>query len=135
MRQLSFLKDAALKLDDTFVSDHNRTPLQLGFERIESTVRTQRGGLRKYFRADKRSVSCSWSQLPETSADTVDAGMGAKDIEDFVKLNTGAFPVVITFDTGVTESYTMVVDSFDITLESRKPGVNLYSVSLSLDEV
>lgn len=135
MRQLTFIKDAALKLDTDFVSDHNRSPLSIAYERLENQVRTQRGGMRKYFRADKRTISCSWTNLPETDGDTVDMGMGAQELRDFYENNTGAFGVAVTYDTGVVETFTMVFGDFSLDLISRRGDVNLYNASMSLVEV
>ncbi|MCA1799851.1 MAG: hypothetical protein LC650_00970 [Actinobacteria bacterium] len=143
MRQLTFYKDAVLKLDGEYASDHNRSPLDVSYDRIEDTVRTQRGSLRRYYTADKRSISCSWSKLPENDSHTVDGGMGAEELEAFYLANTGAFDVIVTYDMEVvgsdvlpvTETLTMVIDDFSKTLESRRGDVNLYSVSISLQEV
>lgn len=135
MRQLNFVKDAALRFDTQFVSDHNRSPLAISYERLENQVRTQRGGMRKYFRADKRSISCSWENLPENDNHTVDAGMGAQELRDFYEDNTGAFQVTVTYDTGVTETFTMVFGDFSLELTSRRGEVNFYSANLSLVEV
>jgi len=135
MRQFNFVKPAALRFDGEYVSDHNRSALGISYERIENRIRTQGGGMRKYYRADKRTIDCSWEQLPETDQDTVDFGMGAKDLETFFKQTSQAFPVQVTFDTGVTETYTMVFEDFSIELQSRLGDVNLYTVQLSLEEV
>lgn len=143
MKQLTFYKDAALKLGSFYASDHNRSPLNISYERIANDIRTQRGSLRRYYTADKRSISCSWTNLPENDDHTVDSGMGAEELETFYTNNTGAFTVTITYDmqssggsvTPVTESLTMVMTDFSKTLESRQGDVNLYSVSISLEEV
>lgn len=135
MRQFNFVKDAILEIDGQFITDHNRTPLSVSYERIESSTRTQNGTLRKYHRADKRTVSCNWDNLPPTDNDTVDGGAGAKDIETIYKEGTGVVDVVITYDTGVTENLTMVITSFSLDVESRKSGGTLYSASLELEEV
>lgn len=143
MRQLDFPKDAVLKLGNLFASDHNRSALSVSYERIESTVRTQRGFLRRYFVADKRTISCSWSSLPENDSYTVDSNMGAEELETFYLTNPGAFNVTVTYDMAmvgetiepVTETLSMVFDSFSKTLESRRGNVNLYSVQISLQEV
>jgi hypothetical protein len=135
MRQLNFVKDAVLAFNGTQVSDHNRSPLSIEYERLENKVRTQRGVLRKYHRADKRTIGCSWDKLPENDGHTVDYGMGAGELIDFHKATTGAFTVTVTFDTGVTETLTMVFADFSAELLSRKGNVNLYAVNLSLEEV
>lgn len=148
MTQFTFYKDAALKFGSTFVSDHGRSPLQISYERIADEVRTQRGFLRRYYRADKRTVSCSWSNLPGDSTQTVDAGMGADDLETFYLATPGLFVATITYDMEVvlageppaetvqpvSETLNMVIDDFSKTLSSRI-GPPLYQVSISLQEV
>jgi len=135
MRQLNFVKDAVLKLNGVPVTDHNRSPLAISYERLENKIRTQRGAMRKYFRADKRLISCSWENVPENNNHTVDAGMGVNELRNFYELNTGAFTVDITYSTGVTETFTMVFDELTAELLSRKGNVNLYTMSMALEEV
>jgi hypothetical protein len=138
VNQITLPKNAALKFGSgsVFVSEHNRAPVSLTFERIETRVRTQKGSLRKYYRADKRSLSCSWNELPKDTTTTVDAGWGAKDLETFFKTTPGSFPVLITHDTGITETITMIFTDFSIDLVNRSNASSaLYAVSLSLEEV
>lgn len=145
MRQLQFPKDAVLALDGTHVTDHNRSALSVSYERIEETLRTQNGTLRKYHRADKRSLSCSWTNVPENDTHTVDSGMGVEELEAFYLATPGVFTVTITYDmelagnqaslVPVTDTLQMVFDSFSKTLESRQGDVNLYNMRLSLQEV
>lgn len=134
-RQFNFVKDAILKFDNQFVSDHNRSPLSITYDRIENKVRTQRGGLRIYHRADKRALSASWEGLPENENHTVDFGMGVHELRGFYETHKGGFPVTVTYNTGVTEVFTMAFAEFSMELLSRKDPVNRYTVSLTLEEV
>jgi len=65
------------------ITDHNRSPLSVDVERIEKKQRMANGTLRKYWIADKKTFSCSWTMLPSTSAGTVDGFAGGSEIEDF----------------------------------------------------
>lgn len=138
-QQFTFYKNAALRFDTNFVSDHGRSPLQISYERISDDVRTQRGFLRRYFRADKRTISCSWDNLPGDSNHTVDFGWGADDIEAFYLATPGLFAVRLTYDmtsssTSISETLNVVFDDFSKTLSSRIFDP-LYKVSISLQEV
>jgi hypothetical protein len=136
VRQLNLVKDAALTLGSSGkITDHNRSPLSISYERIENSIRTQRGGLRTYYRADKRTISCSWELVPETSGDTVDGAWGVNELRNFYLINKGAFNVTITYDTGVTETFLMVFADFSTELVRRWGYANLYNMSLSLEQV
>lgn len=142
MTQFNFYKDAALKFGGSFVSDHGRSPLRMSYERIADDVRTQRGFLRRYYSADKVSISCSWNELPGDATQTVDGGWGADDIEAFYLATPGLFVVTVTYDMEivaetpepVSETFDVVFDDFSKTVSSRL-GNPLYQVSISLQEV
>ena len=135
MIQFNFVKNAALRFDSVFVSDHGRSPLSIAYDRLEHRVRTQGGGMRIYHRADKKTISASWENLPATDSYTVDKGMGAQELQTFYENNTGTFPVTITYDTGVTETLTMAFTEFSMELVRRLGAYARYNVSLSLEEV
>jgi hypothetical protein len=142
-----FPLDTILKIDGVALTDHNREPLTSTYERIESRLRTQYGSLRTYYVADKKTISVSWSSVPGRSAETVDAGLGAKDIQELYLANTGPVTVTLTYyidtvdvggtptPTPVTESFAALFNQFSIDVESRKQNRPLYSVSLSLEEI
>lgn len=50
--------------DFIILSDHNREPLSISAQRIESRKRMINGTMRSYFTADKVNVSTSWNRLP-----------------------------------------------------------------------
>ena len=51
-------------VDFIVTSDHNRSPLALDMQRIESRARMVSGNMRSYYTADKSNLSVSWSLLP-----------------------------------------------------------------------
>ena len=65
------------------LSDHNRQPISIQTNRIEKQQRMSNGTLRKFFIADKKSISISWNMLPSFSTFTADNGYGAMDIKSF----------------------------------------------------
>jgi hypothetical protein len=117
---------ALLKFNSVAISEHNRSPLSLGYNRIEKSQRMSNGYLRKFFIADKKTLSASWSSLPSYSNYTVDGAWGALDLRSFYQSTTGAFPVTITRSTqtgSTTETMSMVFTSFSCELTKR----NIYS--------
>jgi len=131
------------------VTEHNRAPLSLNVERIESGQRMSNGTLRKYFIADKLNISASWEMLPSFRNETVDGGWGAEDIKNFyesaagrgsfrIKLNPTVFdPSLITADAGTLAddyTYTVMFTSCDFTVVKR--GLQpFWSVNISLEQV
>ena len=49
------------------LSDHNRGPIDVSYERIEFRDRMVNGRMRSYHVADKRKVNVSWEALPSRS--------------------------------------------------------------------
>jgi hypothetical protein len=131
------------------VTEHNRDPLAITTNRIESSQRMSNGTLRKYFIADKLNISASWEMLPSFRNETVDGGWGAEDIKNFyesdagrgsfrIKLNPTVFnPSLITADAGTLAddyTYTVMFTSCDFTVLKR--GLQTFwSVSISMEQV
>lgn len=131
------------------VTEHNRQPLSINIERIEQSARMANGTTRKYFIADKISVSASWEMLPSFRNETVDGGWGAEDIKNFyestagrgafrIKLNPTVFsPDLITDSAGSLSddyTYTVMFTSCDFTVIKR--GLQpFWSVNITLEQV
>ena len=125
------------------VTEHNRSALDLGTERIEKIVRTSNGTLRKNHIADKRQFQISWDMLPSYRTLTIDGGWGAEDLRSFYFGEEGkqSFNIRINLaktgsDQSVTgfESYAVVISSCNFTVVKRGLQPH-WNVSLSLDEV
>jgi hypothetical protein len=125
------------------VTEHNRSALDLGTERIEKIVRTSNGTLRKNHIADKRQFQISWDMLPSYRTLTIDGGWGAEDLRSFYFGDEGkqSFNIRINLaktgsDQSVTgfESYTVIISSCNFTVVKRGLQPH-WNVSLSLDEV
>ncbi len=131
------------------LTEHNRSPLSINIERIESSQRMANGTLRKYFIADKINLSVSWEMIPSFRNETVDGAWGAEDIKNFYESSAGrgAFRVKINptvFSTSLVEesdgalsddyTYTMAFTSCDFSVVKR--GLQpFWSVSISLEQV
>lgn len=125
------------------VTEHNRSALELGTERIEKIVRTSNGTLRKSHIADKRQFQLSWEMLPAFRTLTVDGGWGAEDLRTFYFGEEGKQSFNIRVNLAKTgsdqssagyESYTVIISSCNFTVVKRglQPHFN---VSMTLDEV
>jgi hypothetical protein len=94
--KVTLLQNPIIKFGNDFITDHNRSPLSIGIQRIENSKRTANGTLRKSFIADKHTFSLSWDEVPNTKTYTIDRGLGAGDIYDFYRNNTGPFNLTVT---------------------------------------
>lgn len=125
------------------VTEHNRSPIDLNIERIEKTVRTSNGTLRKNHIADKRSFSMSWDMLPSYRTLTVDGGWGAEDLRQFYLSTDGKKTFNIRINLAKTgsdqstsgfESYTVSLSNCNFTVVKRGLQPH-WNVSLTMDEV
>lgn len=119
---------ALIKFNSIALSEHNRNPMSIGYTRIEKTQRMSNGTLRKFFIADKKSLTVSWDSLPSYSNYTVDNGWGALDIKNFYEsyLGKASFPVTISYSSlggMTTETMNMYFTSFSCEVLKR----NVYS--------
>lgn len=135
------------------ISEHNREPARIDINRIEKTQRMANGLMRKYWIADKKSISVQWAMLPSRSDLTVDGGYGAVDIQDFYTSATkgrGSFKVKISYGeklnngSKVERSDTFLAMftqcSFSVVKRNVKgktgdPAQEFWDVSLTLEEV
>ena len=125
------------------ITEHNRSPIELGIERIEKVVRTSNGTLRKNHVADKRQFSMSWDMLPSYRTLTVDGGWGAEDLRQFYLSDDGKKTFNIRINLAKTgsdqstlgfEPYTVSISNCNFTVVKRGLQPH-WNVSISLDEV
>lgn len=123
------------------ITEHNRQDFSVSPNRIEQSVRMANGTLRKYYVADKKIYTTSWTMVPSTSAFTVDGGWGATEIKSFYEgIGKGAFKIKINYSTDGTDqssTVTPVTVMFkDCSLNLIKRGVEAHwNVSITLEEV
>lgn len=121
------------------ITDHSRSPISVGIERIEKKQRMANGTLRRYTVAKKRTWSCSWEMLPSTNSKsnglkTADGGWAGEDIESFHNSNNGAFQMQLRKGDGAIETVTVMISDF--TKEIVKRGiVDFWNLSITLEEV
>jgi hypothetical protein len=125
------------------LSEHNRSEIGITQQRIEQSQRMANGSLRKFFVADKKEFSVSWTMLPGSKIYTVDNEWGALDLIEFYNSSEGqsTFDIRLNFaKTGTNqessgyESYTVSCTSFNATLV-RRGEIPFYNISMSMEQV
>jgi len=128
----------------TKLTEHNRQPASIQINRIEKTQRTSNGTMRKFFIADKKSISISWNMIPTYSTMTVDGGYGANDIQTFYNSTKGqgSFKIKISYSPTREETMEVIFSScsFDVIkrnvkAKSSDPAQEFWDVSISLEQV
>lgn len=130
------------------LSDHNRAPLSISYQRFEQRTRMANGQLRSYFIADKMNLSLSWTMLPSrafsnnpkfdqetglptnlNSSDlefTADGGAGGADILAWYKNHPAPFWVYLSYDNYAEAGYD--VEDYN-RLSEYKQTVQMYITS------
>lgn len=116
------------------ITDHNRTDLSMDIERIETARRMANGTMRKYWVADKRTFSTSWSMLPNVSTFTVDGHAGADDMENFYNSTVGAFDLRLSYGNSPEKLYRVMFTDFSKTL-TKRGKFDMYDVDVTMEEV
>lgn len=71
------------------LTDHNREPVNISLELIETQSRMASGAMRKYVIAKKHNISVSWKYVPSRTSECVDGNFGAAWLESFYQANAG----------------------------------------------
>jgi hypothetical protein len=133
------------------ITEHNRQPLSITKNRIQKVQRMANGTLRKFFVAEKREFSVSWTMLPTFSNMTVDGGYAKDEIESFYETSKGqgTFKIKIVYGKEQTSPYaerseivTVSLSSCSFELLKRNvkargsdPAQEFWNASLSMEEV
>lgn len=122
------------------ITDHNRSPLTVDFERIERKQRMVDGTLRRYTVAKKRTWSCSWEMLPSkntgpANTGTVDAGLSASEIESFYYTHDGPFNMQLRDGNGNVTTHTVMLSDFSKEVVKRGPNTDFWNLDITLEEV
>lgn len=122
------------------ITDHNRQPLTVSVERIENKQRMADGTLRRYYVTKKRSWSTSWDMLPSKNGingmlSTADGGWAGEQIENFHNTTNGSFQMQLRRGDGSVETVTVMITDFSKEIQKRGPGIDLWNISITLEEV
>jgi hypothetical protein len=71
------------------MTDHNRQPLQISYDVIETSNRMANGTMRRFITANKKKLQISWSGVPAAGGYnfTADANLGAAWLKSFYEEN------------------------------------------------
>jgi hypothetical protein len=117
------------------VSDHNRSEIDISYERIENRKRMADGTMRTFVVAQKRNWKTSWKDLPREDQQTADGFMGAESLKTWYDNHLGSFQLVITDGENDTETVWVMFDNFNCAISKRSVYTDLYEVDMSLVEV
>lgn len=141
---MTLSKGSAIQIESggTFynLSEHNRGPLDVTPIVIEKVKRTANGTAKKFFVAEKKKISVSWTMLPSSTLQTVDGGWGANDIKSFYESSAGkgSFRIKLNYaelgTSNVQDPITVIFS--DCTFNIVKRGVQAFwDVSMVLEQV
>jgi hypothetical protein len=136
-----------------YITDDNRSPLQVAPIRIESKRRMIDGTMRSVHIADKMTFNTSWEALPSrktrlnppsdslSDSITSDAFGAGQDIKDWYDSNFSDFWMLLVYDANAEDSpasgvekYNVFFDDFSYDVVKRGQFNDLWDVSISLVE-
>jgi len=137
---MTFPYQAILSINGNIITDHNRSTLDVSYERIENRQRSINGTMRINYITTKLKVSTSWSNVV-SSNNTVDGNKGAAYLRDLYNSSAGdPVTVALTFKSGPTGSTTgatasMVFSNFDYSVVQRGQTQDIVNMSVELEQV
>lgn len=135
----------------TKISDHGRSALTIGVERIETKQRMANGRMRKYVVSKKRSFSCSWANLPDKATSFLANGQAGEWMERFHNENDGSFKMRLRSgsdqdkttlprtgdedDLDTERIFTVMISDFSKDVIKRGKSFDLWNLDITLEEV
>lgn len=127
--------DAIMKWNGREVSDHNRSPLSVSYEKFSIDHRLIDGTLRRLsLGRDKRTFKVDWKALFNDD-NTVDGFMGYDSIKEFYENTPGDFEMTITQGNGDTETIRVMFQDMNYSVNKRGPRTDFYDLSVVMLEV
>lgn len=135
-----------------YLTDDNRSELQVSLERIEYKKRMINGRMRSYHVADKRTFSVNWKDLPSNKNELSEvrftgasAGWGSsQQMLNWHETHADSFYLTLVYDTLSAsstplrfrvENYNVFFDSFSYVVTKRGQKYDLWDISMTLVEV
>lgn len=119
------------------LTDHNREPIDISTEIIQSESRMANGKMRKYIVAQKNTISASWKYVPSKTSECVDGNNGAAWMESFYNANAG-IPIylkVVSSNLNPDSAIGSIPSGTFVTAQSRfttaQTGLKIYPVFMS----
>lgn len=127
--------DAIMKWNGREVSDHNRAPLSVSYEKFSIDHRLIDGTLRRLsLGRDRRTFKVDWKNLFNDDY-TVDGFMGYDSIRKFYESTPGDFEMTISYGDGEVETVRVMFQDFSYTITKRQKKTDFYDVSVVMVEV
>ncbi len=131
-------KGSLIKINNTELSEHNRSSAQITWDFIKYDARTVTGVMRRLHVAAKRRIEVSWEMLPALDAQTVDGKAGRNTLASLVMSEMGntvavRYYTVNSSNQQVETTFTGFIDSYSETLVKRF-GAQYWNISLSIVE-
>jgi hypothetical protein len=129
------------------LTDHNREPISVSTELIESQARMANGRMRKYVVSQKNTISASWSYVPSKTSETADLNHGAAWLDSFYRANVGSPIYLKVVESGLNSSgdfitakntskvYTVFMTNFSKTTINRTKISDYVSMSIDFTEI
>jgi hypothetical protein len=115
------------------LTDHNREPIDIATELIETQSRMANGTMRKYVVAQKNNISCSWKYVPSKQSECVDGFYSAAWLESFYKSNAG-LPIylkVVSSGLNADSGFGAVPSGTFVTAQNRSKTYNVFMNSFT----
>lgn len=127
--------DCIMKWNGKEVSDHNRGPLTVTYEKNTTEHRLIDGTLRRLTMSkDKRTFKVDWKALFNDDS-TVDGFMGYDSIRRFYEDTPGDFEMIISHGNGDTEKVRVMFQDLNFSVVKRAQRTDFYDVSVVMLEV
>jgi hypothetical protein len=137
------------------ITDHNRAEIDVSYTLIEKSARMANAKMRKYVVDKKRMLATSWTDLPSSSASTVDSYYSSAWLTEFYVANVGLpiyLKLVHSKDTSVsTNSYpndatflaakftseviNVFITKFDVKIKKRTTNFDYVNMDIEFTEI
>lgn len=129
------------------LTDHNRDPIDISTELIETQARMANGRMKKYVIAQKNTITASWTYVPSKTSETADLNHGAAWLESFYRSNVGSPIHVKVVESGLNGSgdfvtaqyaskvYYVFMNNFSKTIINRTKLSDYVDMSIDFTEI
>lgn len=124
-----------MSLDGVELSDHGRS---FSSDRVEKIVKVElaNGNRKQYVKDIKRNFKMQWKWLPNSNSATSDGNIGRDSLKNLCMDGNTHILVLRDLASGLTQTFTVFVDSYseDIARRDYISGLYFYNISVELSE-
>lgn len=129
------------------LTDHNRDPIAVSTELIETQARMANGRMKKYVVAQKNTISVSWTYIPSKTSETADLNHSSAWLESFYRSNVGSPIHLKLVESGLNNSgafvtaqntskvYTVFMTNFSKVIINRTKVSDYVNMSIDFTEI